>query len=158
MTTPTPVLLPAGFTWKDVADGCVLLAGGTRVLEVIRQNSGWVVQVDVPDDGSHSRRVVVGSRVAGVRFGNKWARAHKEMVARFDPEAGRRVSRGRRIRASDPETAAVVARPGDGTRSSAASAIGPEALRHELDEARALKEELNIHLDRIELIVEEMTR
>ena len=47
MTTPTPVLLPAGFTWKDVADGCVLLAGGTRVLEVIRQTVRPHEQADV---------------------------------------------------------------------------------------------------------------
>jgi hypothetical protein len=153
MTTPTPVLLPAGFTWKDSPDGCTLLAGGTTVLNVTRQNSGWIVQVDVPGDDTHSRKVVVGSRMAGVRFGNKWARSHKEMVTRFDPRA---------LRDRDPARQASAARKPDGRSGNGAvgpaSSISPEALRHELDEARALKEELNIHLDRIELIVEEMTR
>ncbi|MDH5835662.1 hypothetical protein [Luteimonas kalidii] len=153
MTTPTPVLLPGGFTWRDSPDGCTLFAGGAAVLHVTRQNGGWIVRVDVPGDDTHSRKVVVGSRMAGVRFGNKWARSHKEMMTRFDP----RVRQDR-----DPLRQAAAERKPDGRSGDGAvgstSSISPDALRRELDEARALKDELNIHLERIELIVEEMIR
>ena len=155
MTTPTPVLLPEGFRWNDIQDGCELLVGRVRVLQVLRQNSGWVVRVDVPEDPSHARKVVVGSRVAGVRFGNKWARAHKDMVARFNPGAGLRRPGGRR---SPSGPGPAESRLRDVPAHASAAGIVPEALRQEIDEARALKEELNSHLERIELMVEEMTR
>lgn len=146
MGIPHPVSLPPGFNWELIDSGLQLRAGSTSVLEVRRQRMGWVVRINVPGRSQYARTLVVGSEVAGVRFGNKWARSHKELL-----DLAR--SPGGDDRAS---TAGTQALPDIG-RSSAALPAYLELIG-KLDEIHELREQLDAAMDRIEASLGEMMR
>lgn len=149
MGMPHPVSLPPGFHWEMVGTGLELHAGGVRVLEVKRQRMGWVVRIDVPGRSQYARTLAVGSEVAGVRFGNKWARSHKDL---------RELGAPARTPATATDTApAVVHRapdPGDPVTAMPAYL----EMIDKLDEIHALRGQLDTALERIELTLGEFMR
>lgn len=145
MGMPHPVSLPPGFHWEMVDSGLQLRAGSTGVLEVKRQRMGWVVRINVPGRTQYARTLAVGSEVAGVRFGNKWARSHKELLdlAQPGPTTHGAVS-GEPILQAPPRSV--------GALPAYLELIG------KLDEIHVLREQLDAAMDRIEATLGDVMR
>lgn len=146
MGIPHPVSLPPGFNWELIDSGLQLRAGSTSVLEVKRQRMGWVVRISVPGRSQYARTLAVGSEVAGVRFGNKWARSHKELLDLAHPPGGEE-------RAPAAGAQALV----ETGRTSGALPAYLELIG-KLDEIHALREQLDAAMDRIEASLGDIMR
>lgn len=147
MGMPHPVSLPPGFHWEVVESGLQLHAGGISVLEVTRQRMGWVVRINVPGRAQYARTLAVGSEVAGVRFGNKWARSHKELLDLSQPMGGRAAGATPAL----PEAAQAVLKE----RGALPACL---ELIDTLDEIHSLREQLDAAMDRIEAALGEVMR
>lgn len=148
MGMPHPVSLPPGFHWEMVATGLELHAGDVSVLEVKRQRMGWVVRIDVPGQDHQSRTLAVGSEVAGVRLGNKWARSHKDLA---------QLGSSRRPGSAESHVMADIARQesGQGGRRSMPAYLD---MIDKLDEIHALRGQLDAALEKIEFTLGEFMR
>lgn len=142
MTQISP--LPEGFLWETVDTGLRLVANGRPVLHVRRQRRGWVVQIE-QDGAPHAHSLVVGSQAAGVRYGNKWARAV--------------TAKKRTQQAPSHGTARQARRVRERRAQSSSSCDSPPAwheLRRRLEELHAARRQLEAAIAGIEVMLAAM--